>query len=228
MTRVEQSEATAGDNPKRVFLKDKAYDILKHRILDESLAPGSFLSERALAESLDMSITPVHSALERLELEGFVTISPQQGVVVRELSFRAIVEHFDLRVALESFVVRRLAGRLTTEQILLLNNLLDKQATKLIQPGTPGAASVNADFHRLLCELLDNREVLRVVVRQQDMLYRVVNRIYKKFPERKQQSHAEHTALAAAILAGDGAAAARLVEEHIEVGKRLLISSGRD
>ena len=70
---------------RRVFLKDRAYEELKTLILSEALPPGSFLSERALGQKLGMSKTPVRSAIERLENEGFVSVSPQQGVVVRAL-----------------------------------------------------------------------------------------------------------------------------------------------
>ena len=35
----------------RIFLKDRAYELLKTMILKETFAPGSFLSERTLAEN---------------------------------------------------------------------------------------------------------------------------------------------------------------------------------
>ena len=43
-----------------------------------------FLTEGELARRLRMSKTPVRTALTRLEIDGFVTVSPQQGIVVRE------------------------------------------------------------------------------------------------------------------------------------------------
>ena len=100
------------EGTERVLLKDQAYENLKNLILEEVFAPGTFLSERQLAARLDMSKTPIRSALERLETEGFVTVSPQQGIVVRESSLREIVDLFDIRIALEVFVVQSIAGRL--------------------------------------------------------------------------------------------------------------------
>ena len=58
----------------------------------------------------------MRSAVERLENEGFLSVSPQQGIVVRALSAEEIRNHFDLRMALETFVVRRLTGTLTAAQ----------------------------------------------------------------------------------------------------------------
>jgi len=93
------------------LLQDRAYADIKALIQDGSFAAGSFLSERQLAARLHMSKTPVKNALVRLELEGFVSVSPQQGIVVRESSVQEIVDILDLRLALEPYVVRRIAGK---------------------------------------------------------------------------------------------------------------------
>ena len=66
----------ANVGPVRVLLKDQAYEELKKLIMNEVFSPGTFLSERQLAARLDMSKTPIRSALERLESEGFVAVSP--------------------------------------------------------------------------------------------------------------------------------------------------------
>ena len=63
-----------------------------------------------------MSKTPVKAALERLESEGFITISPQRGVVVRQFAIHEIADQYEMRVALETYTVRTLAGRLSAEQ----------------------------------------------------------------------------------------------------------------
>jgi len=112
-------------------MKRQAYTILKHLLVTRPVAPGTFLSERQLSKQLGMSNTPVRAALERLEAEGFVAISPQQGIVIRELSIPEIADLYELREALEPFVVRRLTGNLTDEQIRRLYLNLDDQRESL-------------------------------------------------------------------------------------------------
>src|SRR5438067_11001844 len=75
-----------------------------------------------------MSKTPVKAALERLESEGFITVSPQQGIVVRELSVREIADQYEIRAVLESYVLRTVAGKLTPQQLALVRANLDAQA----------------------------------------------------------------------------------------------------
>jgi DNA-binding GntR family transcriptional regulator len=66
----------ANVGPVRVLLKDQAYEELKKLIMNEVFSPGTFFSVRQLAARVDMSKTPIRSALERLESEGFVAVSP--------------------------------------------------------------------------------------------------------------------------------------------------------
>ncbi len=103
--------------PSRGLLKERAYDEIKRLILEGDLAPGTFLAERQLAARLGMSKTPVRSALERLESEGFISISPQQGAIIRDLSVNEIADQYEIRTALESFVMRTLAGRLSPIEV---------------------------------------------------------------------------------------------------------------
>src|SRR5436190_23417940 len=100
----------------RPLLQERAYEELKRLIQRGTYPPGTFTAGRQLAGQLGMSKTPIKSALTRLGLEGFVAVSPQQGIIVREPTVHEILDLFDIREALETFVVRRLAGRLTPEQ----------------------------------------------------------------------------------------------------------------
>lgn len=56
----------------------QAYDRLRHLIVNGHLAPGSRVIETDLADRLGVSRTPVRSALQRLEQEGFIQ-SPTMG-----------------------------------------------------------------------------------------------------------------------------------------------------
>ena len=83
----------------RNLLKDRAYTELKARILRGDCEPGTFLSERQIVGWLRMSKTPIRAALEKLETEGLVRVSPQQGILVREMSIHDIADQFEIRAA---------------------------------------------------------------------------------------------------------------------------------
>ena len=96
--------------PARAALKQQAYSELKRMMLCGDLEAGTVLSVRQLAARLSMRKSPVQAALERLEAEELVTLAPQQGVVVRVMSLQDIINHYEIRQAIEPFVMRRLAG----------------------------------------------------------------------------------------------------------------------
>ena len=214
----------SGANSERTLLKDRAYDELKNLILDETFSPGTFLSERQLAARLGMSKTPIRSALERLEAEAFVAVSPQQGIVVREFSLREIVDLFDIRIALETFVVQSLAGRLNSEQIVRLKANIEGQQRAVDEANVKEATRLDADFHLLLCEFLDNREILNVMRGLRDKLFRVVLGLLRVDVERLNSNCQEHKAIAEGVIKGQGEEVVRRVKEHLEYGKRFLVT----
>ena len=207
----------------RTLLKDKAYEMLKELILSETLPAGSFLSERQLAACLEMSKTPVRSALERLQGEGFLTISPQQGVLVREIPLHEIVDLFDIRIALETFVVRQLAGSLREPQITLLRENLAAQAACISTEDVAEVTRLDEDFHQMLCEFHQNGEILRVMLGLRDRLTRVISRVFRRAPNRFEASYADHLGIFEALTSGDKAVAERRMWEHLEYGKRFLV-----
>lgn len=207
------------------LLKEQAYAEIKTLLLDGIYAPGAFLSERRLAAQLGMSKTPIRAALERLELESFVATAPRQGIVVRELSLQEIKDHYEIRTALEGFVVGQLAGRLTEPQLAALRDNLAQQQDQLDGGAARTYMQLDAVFHLSLCDFLGNQEISRVMRHQRDKLYRVVLKILERDIHRMARSHAEHVAIVDALEAGAPDQAASLMREHFENGKRLLLAT---
>ncbi|MBA4065622.1 MAG: GntR family transcriptional regulator [Isosphaera sp.] len=216
-----RSEASA---PARGLLKDQAYDRIKQRLLSDEYPPGTFLSERQLAEGLGMSKTPVKAALERLEAEGFIAVSPQQGIVVRELSVREIADQYEIRAALESYALRTLAGTLTADQVARVRENLAAQARLRGTGDVAAGVELDAAFHTQFVEFLGNREISRALGRLREKMRQVVTRVFRLSPARIDTSHDEHVAIADAVIGGDGPRAADLVVRHLELGKQLILS----
>ena len=205
------------------LLKDDAYDRIKHLIQTQVFKPGTFLSERELAARLGMSKTPVRSALERLQSEGFVQISPQQGAVVREPSLNEVVDMIDLRIAVEPHVMRRLAGRLSPLQLQRLRENLKQQEWVIEAHDVRRCAQLDADFHLMFCEFSGNQEIVRTMRSLLDRLFRTVLRVFAQDVTRIRESYREHLAIVEALEVGDSGRAGTLLVEHLERGKRLVV-----
>jgi DNA-binding GntR family transcriptional regulator len=217
---LDVSIGTAG----RGLLKDHAYAEIKQRILRGDFPASTFVSERQLASQLDMSKTPVRAALERLALEGFVTISPQQGIIIRDLTVHDIADQYEIRAALETYVVRSVAGRLTTSQMEEVRINLDAQEANCASRDVQQCVALDAEFHNLFCQFLGNQEILRVMNQLREKIHRVISQVFKLNPERIVTSYKEHCGIADAVVHSEPALAARRVEEHLEWGKKCLLA----
>jgi DNA-binding GntR family transcriptional regulator len=209
------------------LLKERAYAEIRRRILSGVFAAGTFLSERQLALQLGMSKTPVRAALERLEQEDLVTTSPQQGIIVRDLSVHEIADQYEIRAALETYVLRTVAGRLTVAQVERLRANLEAQEVNCRDCDVERGVVLDAEFHTLFCEFLGNREILRVMGQLRAKIHRVITQVYKINPGRVVSSYQEHQAIADAVIQGNAVEAVRCIEEHLECGKRHLLSPRR-
>ncbi len=101
---------------------DAVYNELEREIVDMKLLPGAVLSENTLCKRFGVSRTPIRSALQRLENNGFVTIVPQKGTIVTAIDLEIANQLTYRRVALESMVLRdfiRVATPFQVEQVRL-------------------------------------------------------------------------------------------------------------
>jgi len=166
----------------------------------------------------------VRSAVERLASEGLVRVSPQQGIVVAEISFGDIIDLFEIRTALEGYVVTQLAKTLTEERVHQLRTNLEEQFEAAQRGDVVENMRFDTAFHFLLCEYQGNREITRVMWRMRDRLARIIIGVLRQRPQRMLESVEDHRAVVDAIVAGDGARAAEAMKAHLAWGQRFLTS----
>src|SRR5206468_11246942 len=85
----------------RVSIADQVASILRRRILDGELLPGTALQEVPMATSLGVSRNTVREATRILSLEGLLKRSAHRGVAVAQLSLEDVAEIYRVRHLLE-------------------------------------------------------------------------------------------------------------------------------
>src|ERR1700741_437631 len=93
----------------------KAYEEIKEKIITLYFLPGQYLNEAAISGLLQVGRTPVHQALQRLELEGLVEIMPRKGVVVLPDSISEIIKILESRAAVEAELAKAAAERASAD-----------------------------------------------------------------------------------------------------------------
>ena len=69
------------------------YHRIREMILSFELYPGTRVTETELADLFGVSRTPVREALQKLEVEGFLTIRAKQGCFIRDLDNDELSEY---------------------------------------------------------------------------------------------------------------------------------------
>jgi DNA-binding GntR family transcriptional regulator len=78
--------------------------IIRNRILDLTLPPGSRIDDRLLMDRFNMGRTPAREAFNRIASEGLIVIERNRGAFVRPLDIQHIQHFFDAYIASERVV----------------------------------------------------------------------------------------------------------------------------
>lgn len=105
-------------------IREQLYEAVKEAILRNSFVPGSLLQIDRLAEEYGVSATPVREALVRLEADGLVTLIPNKGAQVTEITEKDIREIWEMRRLLEPYAARSSAAVIREEEIADLERLI--------------------------------------------------------------------------------------------------------
>lgn len=139
---------------------DIIFTILTNNIIMLKLPPNSILRESHLAESFNVSRTPVRQALIKLEENCFVKLLPNRSYAVQEIKLPQFENLSLLRSAIECVSAQQAASRATNEQIITLGNVIESMksftTTSSLTYNVATFTSLEADFHDTLCVMSQN------------------------------------------------------------------------
>ncbi len=200
-------------------LYEEVAELLRQRIFQRELEPGSWIDELKIAEAYGISRTPLREALKVLAAEGLVTMKVRRGAYVTEVSERDLSDVYHLLGLLESDAASVVARTATAAQIKTLQ-ALHQELEDCAKPKTQDRErffNVNERFHMLLLEIANNRWRDQMVADLRKVMK--LNRHNSLLKTgRIEESLKEHRALMAAISAGDAALAMQRMQEHFRNG----------
>ena len=195
---------------------------LERMILSGELAPGTKLTEVALAARLGVSRGPLREAFRMLEEAGLVRTEKNRGVFVRALPVDEAIEIFDLRAAMEAFVGRRLAASITPPHLKEVRALVERMEQAVKAKDAAAYHRLNLQFHDRLVELAGNGRLTstyRRLIKELSLFRRLNLNSAAQMP----MSIGEHRQIVKAIAAGNAEAAARAMHDHVIDSKQRTI-----
>lgn len=197
------------------LLSQKVYRVLKAEIIKGSLKPGTKLLEGKIAKQMGVSRTPIREALRELAAEGFVKMSPNQGMIVINSSIEDIQEVLQIRGVLEGLAARLAAEKINQKEVNELEKYLKQMEIFTKKDDALAFSEMDAEFHELILNVCGNKRLIQLRRNLSDQAHRYRIRSLS-IPGRLRYSLKEHQEIVEAIKKKDSIQANRLSQIHIK------------
>ena len=211
---------TLPQNLKQRALYEDVAELLRQRIFNRELAPGSWIDELRLAEEYGISRTPLREALKVLATEGLVTMKVRRGAYVTEVNEKDLTDVYHLLSLLEADAAGVVATQATDAQVKALQDL-HNQLEKAVR-NRERFFEINEAFHMQLMLIANNRWRDQMVADLRKVMK--LNRHNSLLKAgRIEESLGEHSAIMAAISKRDTDLATRAMRTHFANGLQAAV-----
>lgn len=194
----------------------RAYALIREKIITTTLKPGSVIEEAALMAELDLGRTPIREALKLLEAERLVVVSPRRGMFVADVTLTDLRQIEEIRLELDSLCARLAVQRMTPDQLDELRRLVAELVQAEGRSTQEELLDLDRRFHALLREASHNQ----VLADECAMLFNLSLRIWHLFVNRLAPADLAEDAfkeILAAVETQDAGRADRAMRRHIQM-----------
>ncbi|WP_236666880.1 MULTISPECIES: GntR family transcriptional regulator [Nonomuraea] len=191
------------------------YSVLLDEIRSARIPGGTALRAGEVAKRLGVSVTPVREALRRLEKDRLISYEAHHGATVVDLGDEALAEYYGLRAVVEGLGARLAAARITPEQLASLRELHAAMAADAEHGRYALLGEQSRHFHLRIVDI-GGPAFLGAHARSVRNSFPVPAEASLWLDEAQVKAQMEaHEDILTALAAGDGAAAERIMVDHI-------------
>lgn len=147
---------------RRVQLWERVAAELRRAIVLGELGPGAHLIEANVAARMEVSRGPVREALKQLEREALVQAKSNGRTLVIGFPAASIDQLYNARVCLESHALRLAATRVTQDDVLRLQEILNTAESARGEQRLSLVNELDISFHRSFLVIGGNQVLLRL------------------------------------------------------------------
>ncbi|GGD60072.1 GntR family transcriptional regulator [Paenibacillus nasutitermitis] len=197
-------------------IKEAVYILLKNMIMKREFTPNERIDSAEIAGRLGISRTPVRDALNMLDAEGFIRTVPRQGIYVKGIYRKDLIELFQYREMVELFAIDAGFDHLQSQsdQILSINRQFEIQLDPHHYDGNQ-VMECDIELHRMIVASARN-ETIEEAYDKLNGHVQMARAYYLQDMLRIQQAHQEHQAFILALKAGDKDAAKAAMKYHLD------------
>ena len=200
----------------RQSLTSAVAEKLRDQIIRGEITEGAQLRQDVIAGQYHVSRIPVREALRQLDAEGLITIVPNRGAIVPELSPGDIEELFAIRALLEPEVLRLSIPRLTPVDLGQAETVLNKYMSELRrEEHMENWGRMNWQFHSILYSRAERPHFMSIIrnVNHNGERY---TRLQLYLTHGMKRANEEHHQILKLCRKNEVAAACKLLRQHIQ------------
>ena len=204
-------------------LHEQTYQNLKTMIVEGAITPGSKLNERALAETLSVSRTPIREAIRRLAAAGLVELINNRGAIVPKLNKEDVLNAFELMAELEGFSGELAAKRITKEALNEIEALHYEMLACYSRKDLSGYYKLNSQIHQHI-NLAAGNPVLTNTYSQVNARIQALRFRSNQDQTKWDEAVLEHGEMIAALKAADSQRMRKVLMQHLANKKNAILN----
>jgi len=208
-------------------LAKMAYETLRKSILEGQLKSGEIYNEMAIAKDLQISRTPVREALLELTAQGLVSFLPRKGVVINHYSKLDVIEIFEVREAIELFVIEKLSRNFRSFDLTAINIIFKRQEAAAQNDKPQQFIQADRDYHIRFCELAGNRRLVNILNNIRDMIQLMGIQALTR-TGRYNEVVAEHKEIIEKVSQGKVADAIQAMRYHLDQSREAVLDQSEN
>ena len=195
-------------------LKEKAYSIIKSKIISGYFKPNEYLDEKILCNLTNTSRTPVREAMSKLELEGWINIFPRKGAQIPDITLRQVNDLFQTRENFEPKVLQIGYKNLDKEYLKTLK--MEMESIKYIPPkNSIKLEELDGLFHSYLLKSTNNHLIIKIMENILEHIERI-RRLAFYCQIRGEEARCEHIEIINYLLENKQDKAKTSLKKHIQ------------
>lgn len=209
-----------------VPVRDQIFNKIKNEVLSNKYQPGEIIPIDRIAREYGVSSTPIREAFIRLESAGLLTLIPNRGAMVVEVSQKDILNIWEMRKLIEPY-----AGKTTAQFDIEADiQILEKDINELLSNGFEQELYITTDenVHMLFFKHIDNNFMLETIQKINNLALRMRYQA-ENFTQRNEsimrEVCTEHLQILDCLRSKDTSRIENAIYNHLEHGELRTLRS---
>lgn len=210
----------------RAALHEQVAHRLRQMLVENRIAPGAKLNERALSEVLNVSRTPLREAIKMLAAEGLVELLPNRGAIAVQLTEADVLNTFEVMAGLEAQSGELATQRITEAELTEITAMHFEMLAAYTRRDLPTYYRLNSAIHSAINVAAKNA-VLTSTYKQVNARLQALRFRSNQDEEKWKSAVQEHELMINALQARDPVAMRQVLMLHLNNKRDVVVAQLR-